>query len=756
MINLLEKVSDLLIVSTRDAFSERYADIEGVRFFWHTSMQLCFTKVNHDRLMGKSSKWLDEMISAHIAPEYLKGSLPEKHVGAMEKIIQAVDIIMQSDASVSNIYQSLTNYELDFSNNQLSLLNDKVNRDSTGAYYTPRLLAEEMVKKVFADLPLDFNRKHEIVDFSCGGGEFFQVIMDYLCMNEGVPKKESVKWFYGVDVDPIILQICITDLLRYADQQDWNTVVSHFCYGNPLIICDEETSEEEKNSLFASRRYYAYKYGIPSDFFNKRFDMTIGNPPWEKIRFEERKFFRGVCKSISLLPKKNERQDEIQKLTETWPELYEWYNCVSNDYSAMVASKYQHPLINVSISGELNTYALFTELGFNMLKESGIMALIVKSTLVSTPAHQKLWKYLLNGGSVSGVYLFENKKKIFNIDSRERFAIIVANKIEKNDSFELLAGLIKPEMLGTEIPVSVNCEELSAINPLTGTIPNINRTSEIEFLKNVHNQFPLFSDVYSECHFGRLIHLTAHSASIEKEHLAGTVPIYEGKFLEQYDGRYATFKGVPEAAKYANKASAKLITSISGHKELPECRFFVQEQLWDRFKQQYPKRFSLCWRSLTSPTNRRTMIAMILPTCPTCQSIQMLQTESEEELIMLLALFNSIPFDYLVRIKMPGIDLTQTVIKQIPVPERGAYEEIILFNGVSATLKKHILSYTVSILQEESRLDPLTNSLSDKVYPPEIMRQKDKQKMIDLLYKKAYHLDDKLYGEIIQTFSVTK
>ena len=143
---------------------------------------------------------------------------------------------------------------------------------------------------------------------------------------------------------------------------------------------------------------------------------------------------------------------------------------------------------------------------------------------------------------------------------------------------------------------------------------------------------------------------------------------------------------------------------------------------------------------------------MILPTVPTCQSIQMLQTSDEEELVILLALFNSIPFDYFVRIKMPGLDLTQSVIKQIPVPSAKDYEEKYEFNGVSCTLKRHILSHTIKLLKDENRLTELVKDFDGKIYDVQEHDVEKNKKMIDILFKKAYHLDDDSYREILLSF----
>lgn len=146
------------------------------------------------------------------------------------------------------------------------------------------------------------------------------------------------------------------------------------------------------------------------------------------------------------------------------------------------------------------------------------------------------------------------------------------------------------------------------------------------------------------------------------------------------------------------------------------------------------------------------MIAMILPTIPTCQSIQMLQTADEESLVILLALFNSIPFDYFVRIKMPGLDLTQSVIKQIPVPSAKDYEEEYVFNGVSCTLKKHILSYTINLLRTEDRLAKFIQTFDGKIYTVKVADIEENKKMIDLLFKEAYHLENDCYKELLLSF----
>lgn len=745
-------ITHKLISAARKKFNGNYTKVPEVRFYWHNIVFLLFSTINYKRLFKEQKTDYKKMVDLGIMPEYLF-KLYEQDKSILENtIIDAAEEYYASPIKIEECRQEMLNIEMDFSDGNLEMFTDKVSRDNTGAYYTPRNLAMETIQKSFGSQFDNEKSNYKIMDFSCGSGEFYLALIDYLKNDWGIDPKVAAKWFYGVDVDPIALQICIVNILMEAEKQDWDEIVSHFTLGNPLIVANTEASDEEKNKLFAIGRIYSSGLGLPEEYFEERYDAVVGNPPWEKIRFEERKFFRGVVNSISSISQKNARDVEVEKLRDTWPEVYAWRKNVYEDYSMMTSTKYWHCKITESIAGELNTCALFTELAFNMLAENGFLALIVKSTIFTAPANKQLWCHFLSNNSVQGVYLYENRNKIFNIDSRERFAVFIASR-QKIEEFEFSAGLISAEMIRTTSPVLLSAEDLVIINPITGMIPNVSNNNEIEFLKESHKRFAVFSEEYPNCHFGRLIHLTAHSAMIDKEKKPNNIPIYEGKFIERYDARYATFRGLPDNRKYANKASAQVMeVAENGKKEMPESRFFVQQELWDRFLVQYDQKYSLCWRSLTSTSNKRTMLAMILPTCPTCQSIQMLQTENNEELVLLLALFNSIPFDYFVRIKMPGLDLTQSVIKQIPVPSEHDYSATIDYYGVESTIKQHILSYTISLLIEEPMLSDFTESFAGRVYEINNVSKVEKEKRIDHLFAMAYHLDNKTYEQIITTF----
>lgn len=765
MNDIANVINKTFLKSICNILNNDFFDVIKVKRTWFNFNYLFFSVLNYSRLSNEDLNKAHDFSVAVFAMSKMD-LLPDNSVyffkQNQENITQTFSEILDICKSIlpnidlSLLHEYLLGIELKIQPRYISTTEGKNNKDIAGAYYTPSDLAQAVVEKAFKKYEEDNGNIHGIIniaDLSCGGGEFFRAAQTYMAKVYKIEPCDSSKFFWGIDVDPIALQNTICYLLSKSSKKDWNEIISHFILGNPLVT-GGKGSFDEKCDMFATGRIYSSLMGV--DFFeihsNLRFDIVIGNPPWEKIRFEERKFFANLCPDVSRISKKDKRRIKIEELSTKWPEVFIWAKDVSDDYAVMSSANFTHPKIKQTVVGELNTYALFTELAFELTKPSGVCSLIIKSALATSPSNKKFWNVIVTERSLDSIYLFDNKKKIFSIDSREKFCVITLTHTSTS-KFAFMAGLQSANEMTTESFSLVSSNDLKIINPFTKMLPNVNNTKDMQILIDTHKKLPIFEAVYPKCHFGRLIHLTAHASFIDTVPLETNVPIYEGKFIEQYDARFSTFDMVEDEKKYSAKAySLKNIDNGNG-KPLPVSRYFVQKSLWKKYKLQYPENYSLCWRSLTSSTNARTTLAMILPRCPTCQSIQLLQTESEIDLLMLLGLFNSIPFDYFVRLKMPGIDLTQSVIKQIPVPPKIAYEKSIVFLDKKDSLEKHIISHLYYLLSNEPLVSALLKNIAYPIY--EIDSKSSPltiRKNLDKLFAEAYGLSESSLEEIIKTF----
>jgi len=583
---------------------------------------------------------------------------------------------------------------------------DKVSRDIAGAYYTSSDFSAQITYRALESY-MDRKRRRAIdsdsfaccneyenitfLDYSCGCGEFLLAVIQYFDNHVlGYSRKKLATQLRGVDVNPIALMITIARIVSAVEAEDdenlLREVAKNFIVGNPLLHSDKIAPLEVRFDNFALNRLYAETEGINCLELEQQNLVVLGNPPWEKLRFEERAFFRPVCPAISAISQKNKREQEIKKLAVNWLELLEYYQLLQDDYASVKKEIPKHPLLKVSLVGELNTYAMFAELASRLTEKDGFAAIIVKSALVTSTCYSPCFRHFVNQGSLSEVFLFDNREKLFQIDSREKFCVLFFGG-EHAGGIKVHYGLTKQEQILSSVPINVTSEELELINPETGLLPNVADSKEFSFLLRTHRSLSVFAKEFPKCHFGRLVHLTAHAEHISTKSEKTRVPIYEGKFIEQYDNRFSTFAGMSADERYQAKASARRQPgdSFVAPKPAPECRYFIDKKFWESFLDRYDQPYSLCWRSLTSPTNQRTMIASIIPSMPTCQSVQLLQTTPVEDLLMILALFNSKVFDFFVRLKMGGIDLTQSVVRQIPVPFREAWNSMVTLHGVDYT-----------------------------------------------------------------------
>lgn len=125
-----------------------------------------------------------------------------------------------------------------------------------------------------------------IVDYSCGGSIFLLAALS-ICIDQGINAD-----IYGYDVDPIAVLISRTKLVSLNESSGVRVSI---VLGNPLISSAGNCVDKFKRAL--SGRYYSKKMGVEPI---SNADIVLGNPPWEKVRFEEKKFlhhFAPIAKS---------------------------------------------------------------------------------------------------------------------------------------------------------------------------------------------------------------------------------------------------------------------------------------------------------------------------------------------------------------------------------------------------------------------------------------------------------------------------
>ncbi len=652
--------------------------------------------------------------------------------------------------NISDAYESL----LSVDTIGFDLSDGKKYRNQLGSYYSPSELVS-FLTKVSIDYYISTNgidgiKTAKIADFSCGAGAFLLAALKYIsCILTDNSKtshyniiRQIASNIYACDVDCIALELAKLSIVDYVgDYNLYKTLNSHFTFGNFLLHKDIASTNTIKEKLYLDGYVYHQDLAVGTDFLQK-YDIILGNPPWEKIRFEEKGVYSQYSKEFAQLNFKFNVGSVIMK--------NELLSSFANDYRLAIEdckrTIKKSPYFRNSNSGELNTSTLFADACYNQKSRFGVIGIIIKSSSITSAVNKKFFNRIK--ADIIAVYDFINKNKYFDIDSRERYCLLLIGHNHDSDSFFTGMNLTEvDEINGSRI--KINTSDLTLLNPETHMLPNISNTTDLKIILSFYRKFSTINKIFPYIKYGRIVHITNHVAYLDKEANRYNIPVYEGKFFNSFDGVYSGFNAVPVTNRYKNKASAKKISEQDKiHGVKPLSRFFIQRDKWEKLSSKYKAEFMLAWHSLTSASNKRVCVATILPFIPASQSVQFLITPSNEELIYLACLFNSVIFDYIVKNKLNGIDLTQTIIKQIPIPSLDQSKDIFL-NGNS--IFNHLKSICYSFLIGDDRLAGLWKGL-DNLEKRDSSNRTELFFELDVIIAKLYNLDARSLKYIISQY----
>ena len=137
-----------------------------------------------------------------------------------------------------------------------------------------------------------------------------------VCKDYGIKVK-----LVGVDVDPIAIMITRSRLI----EEHVGNNAQHIILGNPLLTVSNSQKSTKAFSMALSGRYYNSDLAID---ISESYDVVIGNPPWEKIRFEEKKFLSHYM-DIHLIASKKNRENVVNNALET---NQKFYRSILEDY----------------------------------------------------------------------------------------------------------------------------------------------------------------------------------------------------------------------------------------------------------------------------------------------------------------------------------------------------------------------------------------------------------------------------------------
>ncbi len=449
---------------------------------------------------------------------------------------------------------------------------------------------------------------------------------------------------------------------------------------------------------------------FPQVFAAGGFDCVLGNPPWEKAKVEDVKWFANRYPAIADAQTAAKRAKMIEALSQgrmatdilklapsddqsaTEKALYEHYQEARQQAAA--ASNFCHldpesqgrfPLTGY---GDTNLYAYFAELSTQLVKTDGAVGLVVPAGMITDDATSSFSRAVFKG-RVASVYHFNNTEKLFPIDSRYSFILLTIKAAEEADCVFYATRL---EHLNDERRhVVFEPGDLERFNPNTGTCVLVRTEADVELCRKLYRAAPAF--VIGESPEGNpwaiktmaMFHMSNNSDLFHTEKDADDlVPLYEGKLFHQFDNRWATFAGDK------NKKGEPVERDVTWQ-EKADPAFAITPRYWVKrsdVQARYVDRNGVRWwnepwmfafRDICRATDERTVIVTVLPSDFGAGNKAPLVFPSIDKATVacLLGNLNSIIIDFVDRIKQSSTNLNLFILKQLPVlaPNRFAAED---------------------------------------------------------------------------------
>ncbi|MEB2774602.1 hypothetical protein SYJ56_04750 [Algoriphagus sp. D3-2-R+10] len=510
--------------------------------------------------------------------------------------------------------------------------------------------------------------------------------------------------------------ITACNLYTYSFYQPYNSDQRHFVNSEFLA-----QYLQSAGSLNAQLEAKAFAQGVTSKFFHWAlefpeiiekggFDLILANPPWERIKLQEKEFFMEKDSEVAKAANSASRKKLIQKLQDKNPKLWlDFLNALheSESSSKFVRESGRFPLAG---RGDVNTYWVFSELIEKTTNDQGAAGFIVPTGIATDDTTKFYFADLIEKGRLVSLFDFENKKGIFpQVHRSTKFSLITLGAIKKRrqSTFGFFLHDVL-DILDKERVFTLGQRDFLNINPNTKTTPIFRTRKDAELTAKIYSRVPvLINEAKNQNPWGisfkTMFHMSSDSHLFKTEPelwemgftLKGNrfqqgeelwLPLYESKMIWHYDHRFGTYLGVD------SRTSTQ--TPTPSLEQYQDPNYLIKPWYWVERKEilkQTNSNFFHGFRDITNSTNERSVISCFngLSAIGHTQPILVFSKSNPVDQLVFNSLISSLTLDFVSRQKVGGTHLTYNYFKQLP---------ILIFSSISKITKEEIVSISIDLI----------------------------------------------------------
>ncbi|MGV9289338.1 Eco57I restriction-modification methylase domain-containing protein [Streptomyces sp. NPDC003719] len=479
------------------------------------------------------------------------------------------------------------------------------------------------------------------------------------------------------------------------------------------------------------------------------FDCVVGNPPWERIKLQEQEFFAQRNVAIAMAKNSAARKKLIAELKDdlSGQELHGEFEAAkrkADGESHFLRNSGRYPLTG---RGDINTYAVFSETDRMLMGPHGRMGVIVPTGIATDSTTQFYFKDLVQTEKLAALYDFENSAPLFpGVHRSFKFSILsVAGCTLREPAARFAFFSRHPSELDTEGKAfKLTPEEITLINPNTGTCPVFRSRRDAEITLGIYRRIPVLVDESRTngnpwgFQYVEVLHLSHAAKDLldGKSDRDATYRVYEAKMIHHYDHRWFT---------YGNKDGV----TRTDPDDVAEPRYWVRRHVVnDRLADRWDADWALGWRDICRSTDERTVIAALLPRAALANTLPLASIAEPRYAPLLVAAFSSLALDYVARQKVSGTHLTMIYLRQLPMPSPKAL----------AVHNAYISSRVLELVYTAVDMAPMANQMGDAGAPfrwDESRRQVIRAEL-DALFFHLYGLPRYDVHYILDTFPIVR
>ncbi|MBS0209671.1 MAG: N-6 DNA methylase [Planctomycetes bacterium] len=466
------------------------------------------------------------------------------------------------------------------------------------------------------------------------------------------------------------------------------------------------------NSLVSDRsvdpRALDWRSAFPTIFGRQGaggFTCVIGNPPWERVKLEEREFFLASAPQIAMTANAADRKRLIEELEGSDPELWELYRKAQDSASRMLDYvRSEEAAFPLTGKGDVNLYMLFAELAQRIVAPAGRVGLLLPSGIATDHTTQEYFGSLVKSKRLSAIYDFVNRLGLFpDVEGRLKFCVLLFGGEEvQSESMDFVFWAERMEDVAIKSRhIALTARDIELMNPNTRTCPIFRSERDADVTKHVYRNVPILIDLKRkkggnpwEIRFLRMFDQTndaslfGEAASFEKEGYAlegniytkgkkRALPLIEAKMTREYDHR-ASWVTMNRNNAYMNYSAESV--SLVDHQNpefLPKGRYWVQDEHVHERAPVSLHTAAIGFHDVARANDTRTMVPCLVPYAAYSNTIPLILNDGAQDwrrFCCLAGNLNAYVCDYVVRQKIGGAHLNFFIVEQIPVLSPNVYD----------------------------------------------------------------------------------